>query len=176
MRVRRSSRPKRKEIGMRKSGASRRVLFGVALLLLAALPVVASEADEASSEILLETLRSNRKAFVAANLSLSDEEAKAFWPVYDRYQQEMNAVGDRLLGVIDTYRQNFGKLSDQQATELVQEYLAVERDRVAVRRSYLEPISAVLPGRKVMRFYQLENKIDAVLRYDLAATIPVVEP
>jgi hypothetical protein len=44
-----------------------------------------------------------------------------------------------------------------------------------VRRAFLGPISETLPGRKVMRFYQIENKIDAVLRYELAASIPVVE-
>ena len=44
-----------------------------------------------------------------------------------------------------------------------------------MRRKYLEPIGEALPGRKVMRFYQIENKMDAVLRYELAETIPVVE-
>jgi hypothetical protein len=57
----------------------------------------------------------------------------------------------------------------------VNEYLAVERERSEVRRAFLDPISQALPGKKVMRFYQIENKIDAVLRYQLAATIPVVE-
>jgi hypothetical protein len=27
----------------------------------------------------------------------------------------------------------------------------------------------------VARFYQIENKMDAILRYDLAATIPVID-
>jgi hypothetical protein len=44
-----------------------------------------------------------------------------------------------------------------------------------VRLRYVQPISAILPGRKVARFYQIENKIDAVVRYDLAATIPVID-
>ena len=33
----------------------------------------------------------------------------------------------------------------------------------------------VLPGRTVARFYQIENKMDAVLRFDLAEAIPVIE-
>jgi hypothetical protein len=66
-------------------------------------------------------------------------------------------------------------MTDEKATALVDEYLAAERDRVEVRRAFREPISKSLPGRKLMRFYQIENKIDAVLRYELAATIPVVE-
>jgi hypothetical protein len=145
------------------------------LLAFAAAPVRAGEADEASLEILRDTLRSNKKALVDVNLTLSDEEARAFWPVYDRYQAELGAIQERLLRVIEEYSANFGKLSDEKARQLVDEYLAVERDRSEIRRAYLEPISQALPGRKVMRFYQIENKIDAVLRYELAATIPVVE-
>ena len=109
------------------------------------------------------------------NLALTDEEAVAFWPVYDRYQQELGAIQDRLLRVIQDYSANFGSMTDEKATKLVEDYLAVERDRAEVRRSYLAPISETLPGVKVMRFYQLENKIEAVLRYDLASTIPVIE-
>jgi len=33
----------------------------------------------------------------------------------------------------------------------------------------------VLPEKKVARYYQLENKIQAVLTYELAKNIPLVE-
>ena len=145
------------------------------LLVFAAAPLQAGEADEASLEILRDTLRSNKKAIVDVNLALSDSEARAFWPVYDRYQKDLAAVQDRLVQVIEDYRASFGSMTDEKARKLVDDYLAVERDRAEVRRAFLGPISQALPGRKVMRFYQIENKIDAVLRYELAATIPVVE-
>lgn len=153
-----------------------RLLLAASLLLVfAPAPTRAGDADEASIEILRDALHANKKAVVDVNLALSDEEARAFWPVYDRYQKDLAAVQDRLLQVIDTYRKNFGSMTDETASKLVDDYLAVERDRAEVRRAYLGPISDALPGRKVMRFYQIENKIDAVLRYELAATIPVVE-
>jgi hypothetical protein len=151
------------------------LLLAVPLLLaFAAAPIRAGEADEASREILRDTLRTNKKALVAVNLELSDEEARSFWPVYERYQKDLGAVQERLLRVIEDYAASFGSMTDEKASQLVDDYLAVERDRVEVRRAFLGPISEALPGRKVMRFYQIENKIDAVLRYELAATIPVV--
>jgi hypothetical protein len=151
------------------------VLLVLGSVVLAAAPLRAGEADEASMEILLDTLRTNKKALVDVNLALSDDEARGFWPVYDRYQKELGGVQDRLVRVIESYRENFGSLTDEQARKLVEDYLAVERDRAELRREFLGPISETLPGRKVMRFYQIENKIDAVLRYELAASIPVVE-
>ena len=145
------------------------------LLVFAPGPVRAGEAEEASIEILRETLRSNKKALVDVNLALTDEEARSFWPVYDQYQKDLSALQERLLRVIEDYAADFGKMTDEKARKLVDDYLTVEQDRAELRRAYLEPISEALPGRKVMRFYQIENKIDAVLRYELAATIPVVD-
>jgi hypothetical protein len=142
---------------------------------LVASPSHAGEAGEASNEILRATLHANKKALVDVNLELDDAEAAAFWPIYDRYQGELDAVQARLLAVIEAYSEAVGSMTDAKASELVDDYFAVEQDRVKVRRKYLAPISAALPGRTVMRFYQIENKIEAVLRYELAATIPVVK-
>jgi hypothetical protein len=125
--------------------------------------------------ILLDAIRANRKAMVAINLQLTDDEAAKFWPVYDRYQKENNAVGDRLVALIGDYTASFGNMSDDKAMKLVGEYLDIQADQVKVRRSYVDQFAKVLPGRKVARFYQIENKMDAVIRYNLASTIPVIE-
>ena len=132
-------------------------------------------ATESTLDVLLNAIRANRKAMVAVNLTLSDAEAAAFWPVYDRYQTEMNALSDRLVAVIQDYSASFKELSNDKAMKLVNEYLAIEADRMKVRQNYVGELAKILPGRTVARFFQLENKMDAVIRYDLAATIPVVD-
>lgn len=135
----------------------------------------AGTADEASLDTVLNAIRANRKAMVAVNLTLDDQQAAAFWPVYDRYDKEMTALGDRTVAVIKDYSDNFTNLSDEKAIQLVNDYLAIEADRAKVRKTYLDELAKILPGRTVARFLQLENKMDAVIKYDLAATIPVVE-
>lgn len=149
------------------------LLVVVCAIALHAAPVGA--ADDPSVDALMSALRANRKAVVAVNLGLSDAEATKFWPVYDRYQKEMNAIGDRLLAVVEDYTKSFATLDDEHAKMIVENYLTIETDRAAVRRAWADDFEAVLPGRKLARFYQLENKIDAVMRYQLAAEIPVVE-
>ena len=138
-------------------------------------PAAAGEADEASLEILVATIEANKKALVAVNLELEDAEVKAFWPVYDRYESELSSVNTRFAAVIDEYTKSFRSMSDEQARQLVKDFLAVERDRAELREKYLEPFSEALPGRKLVRFYQIENKIQAVVRYQLARDIPVIE-
>jgi hypothetical protein len=147
----------------------------VLLVVVFGAPGRAGEATDANLDILRDALRVNKKAMVDVNLTLTDAEAAQFWPIYDRYQNDLNAVNDRLVVVIEEYTANFQTLADQRAMELIEQYLAVEEDRAKVRRRYLPEIAKALPGRKVARFYQIENKIDVVLRYDLAAQIPVID-
>jgi len=133
------------------------------------------EPDKADLQTLLDALRANRKAMVAVNLRLTDDEAARFWPIYDRYQKEMKALGDRLVAVIGDYGRNFRDMSNEKAMKLVDDYLSIEAERLKVRRAYVDEFAKSIPGVKVARFYQLENKIDAVIRYERAATIPVIE-
>jgi hypothetical protein len=135
----------------------------------------AADGPQAEPGILLDTIRANRKALVAVNLDLSAEEADKFWPLYDRYQKEMSAIGDRVVAIVDEYTASFRDLSNDKAVELMESYLTAEAERLQVRRTYIGEFAKILPGRTVARFYQVENKMDAVLRYDLAATIPVVD-
>ncbi|MFI5316421.1 MAG: hypothetical protein ACHQ6T_12030 [Myxococcota bacterium] len=159
---------------------TRLLLAAIAALVLAggaaqAADKAAAAASQSEQSILLDTIRANRKALVAVSLELSDEQAGKFWPVYDKYQKELNAIGDRVAGIIDDYSKNFHDLADDKATKLMDDYLAAEAERVQVKRTYLPEFEKILPGRTVARLYQIENKIDAVLRYELAAAIPVVE-
>ena len=154
----------------------------LATLILLASTTFAAAADsapklpaEASNQELLDTIRSNRKALVAASLGLSGDEAAKFWPIYDRYQEQMNSVGDRIAALIDDYISHYRDLSNEKALQILQDYLAAEEKRLEVKRTFLPEFTKELPGRVVARFYQIENKMGAVIRYDLASVIPVVE-
>jgi hypothetical protein len=125
--------------------------------------------------VLVDTIRSNRKALVAASLGLTADEATKFWPLYDQYQKDLAPSGDRVVALIAEYTSSFGTLSNDKALELIKGYGEAEAERLKVRLSYIDKFAQILPGRTVARFYQIENKMDAVLRYDLAATIPVVD-
>jgi hypothetical protein len=158
-----------------------RTRYGAAILslLLAALlatPAVAGgAAEDATLDILADTIQANRKALVAVNLGLADAEATKFWPVYERYQKDLSVLSERLGEIIQDYSKNFTTMNDEKATQLITRYLAVEQERADLRQKYLAPFSGVLPGKKVARLYQIENKMDAIMRYELAREIPVVE-
>lgn len=136
---------------------------------------LAQERPTDTMEILREKVRADKKLVVAAALNLSDSEAKAFWPVYGAYQSDMIVHYDRLAKLLLDYGAAYDKMTDQTATQLLGEFLALETDYVALLNRYVPRFQSVLPSRKVATFYQVENKIRALLNYQLARDIPLLK-
>ena len=151
------------------------ITASAAMLLFAAPAARAADAPQSNMDIVREAMRADKKALVATNLQLTDAEAKAFLPVYDRYEKDLLTAHNGLYQVVQEFATHYEKLTDEKALELVERYLSAEEARAKVRRSYVKEMSKVLPGLKVARFYQIENKIDAVVRYEMAGAIPLAK-
>lgn len=140
--------------------------------------VQAQEATQMNMEILKEKVKADKKLLVAANMNLTDSEAKNFWPLYDGYQTELTQINQRLLttikGYADAYNAGKGEISDDLAKKLLAEVLAIEESEVKLRQSYAVKLGKVLPATKAVRYLQIENKIRAIVKFELAAQIPLV--
>ena len=93
-------------------------------------------------------------------MRLTPQESTAFWPVYNKYREEVTKVNDKLVKVITDYAAQRDTLTDAQANKLLTDYLAFEQNPLDLRKKYLKQFTAVLPMTKVARFYQIENKLD----------------
>lgn len=132
---------------------------------------------DTNMQILLEKVKADKKLVVAANMDLTEAEGKNFWPIYDAYQKDLQAINERLgktiLAYADAYNKN--NLSDELANRLMSAALAIEQDEVNLRKTYSEKLARVLPAKKVARYLQIENKIRAAIRYDMAVGIPLAK-
>jgi len=126
-------------------------------------------------EIVKEKIRTDKKLFIATNMQLTESEAKAFWPVYDAYQVELAKLRDREIQLIGDFAANYRTMSNDVAKNLLDDAMAIDSDHMRLRQSYLLKFRGLLPETKVARYYQLESKIDAVLEYELARKIPLVQ-
>jgi hypothetical protein len=139
------------------------------------LAATAQDKPSDNMEVLREKMRADKKAVVASVLQLTEGEAKAFWPVYNAYQSDMITHYDRVLNLINTFAKNYDTMSDEMALKLLDDYLALERDHIAILVKYVPRFKKVLPPKKVARLYQVENKARALVNYDLAREIPIVK-
>ena len=147
----------------------------VAMLTVFIVPSMAQEKPADNMQLVREKIKTDKKLFIAQNMNLTESEAKVFWPVYEDYQKELGKLVDKTVKLIDNYATNYETMTEEAAKELINGYLAIEGERVALMKSFLPKFRKVLPEKKVARYYQLENKIDAVVNYGLARQIPLVK-
>jgi hypothetical protein len=140
-----------------------------------AVPAAAQDQQADTMQMVRDKIRADKKLLIAENLPLTESEAKAFWPVYDNYQKEMSALNDRMIKLIKEYANNYQTMSDQTAKKLMDEYLAIDAARLKIRQAYVPRFRKVLREKQVARYYQLENKVQAAVSYELAAEIPLVK-
>jgi hypothetical protein len=159
-----------------------KLLFSLLVLcatsLAVAVPAFAQgAADIANMQILRDKIKADKKVVVAANMELTDAEAAKFWPIYDAYQKDLGVINERLgkaiLAYADAYKTN--TLTDEQARTLIDEAIAIDDAEAAMRKTYAAKLAGAIPGKKAARYLQIESKIRAVIRYELAANVPLAQ-
>jgi hypothetical protein len=153
--------------------------IGVALLiaLFGVAPVgLAQDKPADNMQILREKIKADKKLLVATNMDLTESEAKGFWPIYEQYQKDLQKINQRIVAVLDSYADDYRNksLTDDKAKKLINDALAIEQAEADLKSTYVPKLSKVLPVKKVARYLQIENKIRAVVKYDLAEGVPLV--
>jgi hypothetical protein len=127
-------------------------------------------------QILRDKIRADKKLVVATNMELTESEAKSFWSIYEQYQKDLQKINQRMVNLLQSYADDYRNksLTDEKARKLIDEALAIERAEAGLKSAYAPKLSKVLPAIKVVRYLQIENKIRAVVRYDIASGVPLV--
>jgi hypothetical protein len=149
------------------------------MVVVVALPVPALTQDKPSDnmQILREKVKADKKLIVATNMELTESEAKGFWPVYEGYQKNLATINQRIVKLIESYAADYRAktLTDEKAKKLTDEFVAIEQAEANLKTSSVPKLRKVLPEKKVARYLQIENKIRAVIKYDLASGVPLVQ-
>ena len=125
-------------------------------------------------ELTRSIIQTQRQAIVTAAMQLTADESQAFWPLYHEYRAAVRKVDDRSVALITGYSENLDTMTDEIAQAMVKEFMAIRQAELDVTKKYLKRFQKILPASKVARFFQLENKLDTVIDYELASEIPLV--
>ena len=140
-------------------------------------PALTQDKPADSMQILREKIKADKKLLVATNMELTEPEAKGFWPVYENYQKDLEAINQRIGKLIESYAADYRAktLTDEKAKKLIDEIVAIEQAEAGLKASYVPKLNKVLPPKKVARYLQIENKIRAVVKYEIAGGVPLVQ-
>ena len=128
-------------------------------------------------ETVHEKLKAEKKSIVTKYMELTDTEAKNFWPVYEDYQKDLQKINERLQAMLQSYAADYGSksLTDEKAKKLLDEWIALEQDEVKQRKAFAPKVLKALPAKKAARYLQIENEYRMLIKYDLAATVPLAQ-
>ncbi len=146
----------------------------MSLALLCPLMSYAQDKSTDNMQLFIEKLRADKKLLVAQLMKLSTSEAKEFWPVYAQYQDELFLLRSRTLTLIRDFAKAYEMMTEVTAQKQLDELMTIDGLGLKLRQSYLPKFRGVLPDIKVLRYYQLENKIRAGLMYGVATEIPFI--
>jgi hypothetical protein len=126
-------------------------------------------------ELTRAVIQTERQAIVTAAMDLSQTEADDFWPLYREYRGEIASFGDRRIKLLTDYAENLDNLTELQARTMLDEFFDIEIRELKLKKRYAKSFRKILSDKKVTRFFQLDNKLDAVINFELAAEVPLVE-
>ena len=139
-------------------------------------PFIAGAEDQGlvtDEQILLKQVMADKRSVYAANLKLSDTESRVFWPIYDEYEGQVKKLDDRFLDLVNRFAAEYDSLSDAEAGEMLDEKMAIEKERMALKQTYTRRVARALPAKKALRYAQVETRIENMIRRDVYGLIPL---
>ncbi|MEE4184777.1 MAG: hypothetical protein V2J12_03300 [Gammaproteobacteria bacterium] len=119
--------------------------------------------------------QTERKVLIMSQMVMTADEAEAFWPLYDEYTAARKKVGNLRVKVITDYAARFESMDEATARQLLDDALRYEQQMLKLKQKYVKKFRKILPDVKVTRYFQLENKLDALVDFDMAGEIPLIE-
>ena len=149
-------------------------IFSIALFSGAFSPVMAQQERDVI-ELIKTQVGTQRQALVAENLQLTEEESAVFWPVYRSFHSERDKLVDRRIKLLMEFRDNFDGLSEEQSKKLLDDYFSLQDELLTLRKKWLKNFRGVLSEKTTLRYFQIENKLDAIVDFELAEVVPLAQ-
>ena len=152
-------------------------IASLALALIAAASPLPSFAQamttSADEQVLIKQVQTDRRGVYAEYLKLTDAESKAFWPIYDEYEAQGKKLADRYVALVNDFAAKYDTMTDAEAADILKQRIALERTRLDLRVKYTEKVAKVLPGKKALRYAQLESRIENLTQRNIYSLIPL---
>lgn len=155
--------------------------FLIALAILCgSLPAVAQLPDSISLpsryvELQRSDIRARKVEIITEVMRFDDQEAAAFWPIYQEYAEAQAKLNDRRLANVKELLNKYDSMSEGEAKKFVERSFGMEKERVGLKEQYFKKLCKVLPARKVARFFQVENQLNLLLELQVTANLPIID-
>jgi hypothetical protein len=135
--------------------------------------VISPRITDEDIALLRQDLRAKKMQVIGDNMSLSDDEAHKFWPIYNHYVKDLTAVNDQKYALLKQYAEMWATMTDEDALIYVRHWLEADGQAQALRLRYVPVVSQALPGKKAATFFQLDRRLNMIIDLQLFSQIPL---
>jgi hypothetical protein len=135
--------------------------------------VISPTVTDEDIALLRQDLRAMKMQVIGQNMSLSDNEAQKFWPIYNHYVKDLQEVNNQKYALLKQYAEMWATMTDEDALIYVRHWLEADGQAQALRLKYVPVVSQVLPGRKAATFFQLDRRLNMIIDLQLFSQIPL---
>jgi hypothetical protein len=117
-----------------------------------------------------------KKLIVLSNMHLNGDMKQKFGNLYDEFQKSLTEIRVKKLQVIQAYAKDYTKLDDKAAAKLLDDWMKLQKEALDIKQKYISAFKKILPPSLVLRFYQIENRLELVQEAKVSAMIPLAIP
>jgi hypothetical protein len=148
--------------------------FAAVFTLVTTFPATAQNAPS-QKQLNIAAMRAERKAVVGANMPMTKDEEKIFWPLYDEYEAKMDKIEERHIKEVREFVASYDTLTGADATKKLDEVMSIQQARLDVQKAYIPKFRAVLTSIQTTRFFQVDSKIRALVQCQIAQMVPLAK-
>ncbi len=126
-------------------------------------------------QLLRSDLRTEKTALISKVMHFTDEESKAFWPIYREYELELGKLGDKRLENIKDFAANFDNMTDDKADDLMEKAFDFQEEKLDLEKSLYKKTKKILGAAKAAKLIQLEHQINTLIDLKIGSELPLIE-
>jgi hypothetical protein len=125
--------------------------------------------------VLRQDVQAGKTDIITRNMQFTEEQSKAFWPVYRNYANEQQKIGDQRVSLIKDYAANYDHIDDTQAQSYMKRAFTYDDDMLKLRKSYQSKFEKAIGPKQTAKFYQVDNRISLLVNVQLASLLPIIK-
>lgn len=125
--------------------------------------------------VLRQDIQADKTEIITRNMQFTDEQSKAFWPVYRNYAHDQQTIGDQRVSLIKDYAANYDHIDDTQAQSYIARALKFDEANLKLRKSYVSKFEKAIGAKQTAKFYQVDNRLSLLVSVQLAALLPIIK-
>jgi len=131
--------------------------------------------SESDFELMRSDIRTKKASLIADRMKFTDREASAFWPVYLQYESDRAAINDKKVSIMKDYMSRHEALTEQQAKQLAEDVFDVDQKTLDLREKCFGALEKAIPAKTIVRWLQLERRLQLLVDAQLAKDLPVIQ-